>query len=390
MYIMYESIILTAIFLAIWKCAQAELFFAFRSRNQVSMIESGAKPDKLIGAPPKGWCIDGFSIKTGTQKYHLWEKWFQMFYIGLTWKQVKEFFLIHERMNEEITADTPPSQWIVRDALGKPERFLLVNSLHDFFVPGVVLAKGYVMNILVQVELMLEEPLVALYDRSGSQPHENDIYKVDFYGPIGDIVKTAVENACKGMGYGPEIEMATFVEAVRVARENFPNATDPELIKIVTDMQNSNKKEPAEKEMLQAGFLAADKSSTGPICVAILTEIQRTIVKLSGYGAICVFMPRWALTSDEQRNLVQEREKATIKRDVANLTAESENAETIVLMKAMKERFPTASDSELSQRVTELEISKNISKMGNLTVYAPGGNLAVGTSPTNPNKGKGK
>ena len=357
MTILYELAIYAVLAITLWKCAERDILYGFFTKNQAAIVEAGDKPVKMIGTPPNGYIIDGLKVRKAEageiQKYGILARWYKMFFIGLPWRKIKRFILIHERLKKDIPQNTPATEWMDRDSVDAhpPERCLLMIALHDFVVPGVQLEEGYVANVVFQAEFALRDAEVAVYERAGSQPNSQGVYTVDFYGAIENTISTAVENALRGIGYEPE-----------------------------TDSTNN---------ICREGWLATDKSSVGQICKDIVIEINRTAVKLSGYEIMQGSFTKWSLASDEQREQIRLEGLAKIKKNIALLTADSENAETISLMKALKEQFPDASDSELAERVESIMNTRKISQMQNLTVYAPGSNLAIGTSSTGGNK-KGK
>lgn len=363
--IAYELIILAAIAVLVWKAAEREIVFMFLSPNQVAIVESGRIPKKMIGVTPKGYRIKGFKIekleKGVVHKYGVLEKWFGLFFIGLPWMQIKRFVILHERMNPVITQDTPVKDWIERDPIDQhaPEKFLLASVLHDFLVPEIELARGYIVSILVQVELILEEPLVSVYDRSGSQPIEPGIYKADFYKGIGDTVSTAVNNSVRNMEYDEKVPDVVEIDTTcdgTLETDTVTTDIDPSVI--IETPQTLNR----------IGFQGLDKSPDGDLCQGILFEINKTVVKLSGYRAMRIFMPKWD-ASEKDRALVRKREEAEIERDVLLMKAESENAEFAAALKVAKEHFPGVGfEREIMAMVQEILVSKNISKSG-LTSY---------------------
>ena len=105
-------------------------------------------------------------------------------------------------------------------------------------------------------------------------------------------------------------------------------------------------------------------------------------------------MSRWKLSSDAQRDLVQQREIARIQADVDFALAKGKNADIVDLVRTLRVDLPNATDSEILAKAEQMYQSRNIKDMQNLTVLAMNSDLAIssqtpakGGTPNTPKKG---
>jgi|GEM_PF-6132868 len=339
----WEPVVVPILFFAvvIWTFGKIRFLIAFMSRNQIATVVGGdGAPLKLIGPPPEGYLIDqeNFTLEPTSVKIEegLLQKKLGLYVIGLPWRKIREFKLVHERMNPRITNDTKTEDWILRST-PKPEWFLLAKVVHQFLVPAIELQKGVLIDVVIEAELMLRRPLVVLFDRMSNTG------EVNTYEVLDKLINTATENALQGMGYRGE-----------------------------------------------NGFQKMDKKAkNNPKCQAMCDEVNQTGLELSGYEVKSVFIPHWDFTDKTQETLERELETADLRASVLERQAKAENAEFREAMKAAKEQFPDASDSELIRMVTQIIKTKDLPR--NLTVYAEGGsNLAVSAPSTGGKKGGSK
>ncbi len=340
--------------IAVWECAKARFIITFLARNRVAVAEIEGEPLRLLANLPPGLTLNGTVIEGEPTNKTTIDSKKKFHYIGLPWVKIREFKLLHERMNTEISDATPVPKWIEKDPEMDDEWFLLVDVLHEFLFMGLKLKTGFRVNMLIQLQLLLRKPLVTFYNRMGVDEDGNNIAK--FYEEISTIAAASIENALQKMAYNID--------------ENLP----------------SDKQAQQQKEHL--AFLSEAKNSETDWTKNICIEINQTLADLTGYQARKLLIPKWDLATTAEQELQRKRIEAEIEKVAQEIKAAGEVAELAAVMKAIKEAYPNVSERERMAMAKDYMKTKNIAE-SDLQYYSEnGGGIPIAPQQPRGNKNR--
>ncbi len=160
------------IVLLIWMDAQSDgILFRTVGRNQGVMIDNNeGNPSKLLLNVPGDWIVQGLKVVPG--HYSNWNliqklmRKYGIFYKGWPNKTHKVSF-VHERINPEYTDKTPSAEWMVRDGAPKTSDYVLFDKPHWVYCSGVEFKCGFKGNLLIQYQSRTIDYGITVYDRDG-------------------------------------------------------------------------------------------------------------------------------------------------------------------------------------------------------------------------------
>ncbi len=158
-----------------WQLAKHDILWTIVGLGQIKTVDSGEwNPVLTLGnlpghhiKNPTSQNVFEVEVVEGEAHKTFLEKQYGMYWFGLPPRKVHDLKFNHERMNQRANKDTPPDQWVIRDATPTTTKFLLWEIPHTITITGVDFRDQFQGDILLDFRSRVRYPLISLYVRRG-------------------------------------------------------------------------------------------------------------------------------------------------------------------------------------------------------------------------------